>query len=211
MDSNNKLIVITKEEWDEIYKTVGSNFLQMEQEIMSAYGNKQLEMYNNILEFVYKMVGTIGIVAGFGFTSVSFVESIYTFYAAELMFFVAMCIGMYWVSRVYQEEYSSLQTSSTKLSKIFRKRAEILGKIVQNYGDTNTISTDQMNELSICDQELLTTFSQEREEQTLETPIPKMIILLSIGGVLLLASYVPSNDLINLNKLYYSVGKLLKK
>jgi hypothetical protein len=190
MESSIIVKLNTKEEWDEFYKITGSNFLQMEQDIMTSYGDKQLEMYNNILDFIYKLVGTIGIVAGFGFTAVNFVESIHLFYVAEILFFAAMAIGVHWVSKTYQSEFTALQKSSSKLSKIFRKRTSVLGIIVKNYGETNCINTENLKEMDACDQELLTAFSQTQEESSLKTPIPLMIVLFSLGGCVLLTSFL---------------------
>src|SRR5688500_6085616 len=110
---NEETTKMTEQEFDEFIQKESSRFLKLETEIMEAYGKEQMTLFYKILDFTYKILTVIGLVAGFGFTALSSVQNIFAFTAGEAFLLSAIIYGLYRIQKIYSDNLDSLETNKT--------------------------------------------------------------------------------------------------
>ena len=75
MGKENTYIQMTDENI-EILQKMSSDFHRLYAEAMKEYGEKELKLIDDTLNFAYRMIQVIGLVAGFGFTALGLVKQI---------------------------------------------------------------------------------------------------------------------------------------
>lgn len=79
----------------EILNKDSSSFHKLWSEVASEYAQQELDLINRSQDSLSKVVGAIGLVAGFGFTGLGSVKRIYPFITGEFLFLLAVAIGSY--------------------------------------------------------------------------------------------------------------------
>ena len=161
-------------------------------ETTKAYGDQEQKYIDELLSFSYKMVQTIVIVAGFGFTALGFVKKISLFVFGELLLISSIVYGIYSLKQIYSKIISILKDSSDKKYQILKERSDlfvktILGAVKNKFVDLEGFET----KLGKVDKELLEEFSRENKEGKDEAYFMNILILLFLlGSILILVSFV---------------------
>jgi len=77
------------------------------------------------IKYTYQLITIIGVVAGFGFTAISAVNTIYLFVLGELFLFSAMAFGMRFVRKGFIDEAELYATYVTKVGNAIKARSQI--------------------------------------------------------------------------------------
>src|ERR1700687_3612191 len=122
----------SKEQWDEFYDELGSRFFQLESATLQAYGEDQKKLLYEIFGSSKTLVQTIGVVAGFGFTALGYVQHLYLFIGGEFFLFVAIFAGLLWTQTAYKSNLASSNAEVARIKKLFAERYVVFKKIYDN-------------------------------------------------------------------------------
>lgn len=178
---------LTFAEWKELYVQIGSNSLELQSEIAKDITDKQLNLYQHTLDFIYRIASVMGIFAGFGFTGLSYVVNLPLFITGEAILISLILICLYFVPKVYTSEYDGLEKSLKKYNKeVFDPRGEALGRLVETYTEKQGINVKDMEEVLAYDKKLMDmmVISHEPKYSPFQKPI-NIGLAISIAGLLL--------------------------
>lgn len=172
----------------EIFREMAHEFnIGVYAETTKEYGEQEQKYIDEMLSFSYKMVQVIGIVAGFGFTAIGFVNNMFMFAIGEALLISSMVYGIYSLKSIYTGILKKLRESSDRKYKILKKKSDLF---------TNTISSAIKNKyvdlegfqskLTKVDQELLSEFSGEIQEGKDDMQFLRLLLVLFATGSLLI-------------------------
>lgn len=101
----------------------------MEQEIIGAHGEDQKTLFYKIFDSTTKLIQVIGVVAGFGFTGLGYVEHRSLFITGEFFLLVAIFIGLLWTQKIYRENLKNSDKEVDRVKNIFSERYFVFKKI----------------------------------------------------------------------------------
>ena len=112
---------------DERKKLLEHNFEMIERNksLLEKISEKHEHLRERALGHVYQLITAIGIVAGFGFTAVSSVESINRFFLGETLLFSAMAVGMWFARAGFIDEVKFLDKWFKEVKGVFDDRTEV--------------------------------------------------------------------------------------
>lgn len=87
--------------------------------------DKHESVRENFIRYTYQIITAIGVVAGFGFTAISFVKIIYLFILGEALLLTAMAIGMRFVKRAFLDDAAIYAGIIDKLGKAMDERLKL--------------------------------------------------------------------------------------
>lgn len=133
-------------------------------EAMKEYGDKELKLIDNVLNFGYKIIQTVGIVVGFGFTAIGYVKNIYLFVSSEGILLLSIVYGVYKIKKIYSENLRSIQSSSDSKSKVFIEKSNIFQEVIPKAVKEKMIDmVDFQSRLDAVDKKLLKEFSPDKK------------------------------------------------
>ena len=160
-------------------------------------GKRLLELYYRSVDFIYKTITTIGIIAGFGFTAIGYVKSNFLFIAGEAFLFGAVAFGIWATQKIYLREINNLENLYSKIRDNFSEFITLFESKLNKAITDKFLTTDDIEELQNKDRELLTILreSPEGEKDQKEMDLFPRIIwglfaIFIIGGLLLLSSFL---------------------
>jgi len=192
-------ITIEKENVMNFYEELGSSHYKMQTHTLEKFGNAKLDIYFKSIGFVSSVTAVIGIIAGFGFTALSFIQSRFLFFIGEAILFYAIFKGLIWVQHVYTSEYESLEAEFNKHQEHFQKRNEAFIKVYnQLISESHKINRIDIENLQKIDQEMLILFKPNEIDKSPQVIYSKEVYFcLLIGTIILLSSFFVY-DLINI-------------
>lgn len=159
----------------------------------NAYANASLKLFDDMMKFVFQMLTSMGIIAGFGFAGIQYVKNLYLFGIGEFTMFSAMMFGFYRIKYIYKENSDSVDEKAINIRKAFQKKAYALSEFMKEIRKTGTVKdTDQIKKYEEANQEILEVFGVDKEPQKMKDEswfINYMIVTFIIGFLLLLASF----------------------
>ncbi|MEX1997585.1 MAG: hypothetical protein WEA04_02830 [Candidatus Andersenbacteria bacterium] len=184
-------IKISEKDFEEFMQKQGSKFFQIESDAMGAYGDKQMELFYKILDFTYKTLTVIALVAGFGFTGLDKVHSILLFVLGEGFLFAAIIYGLYWVQKVYESNLDALDKAKVRIKEGFAARNAAFRKIYNSYLEKKEVEKADMEDLTQKNNDLLQVFAGKTGENNKQerTPLKPIMILFIAGSILILFSF----------------------
>lgn len=197
-------IKIEKENVMNFYEELGSNHFKMQGNTLEKFGTAKLDIYFKSIGFVSAVTGVIGIIAGFGFTAFSFIQSKFLFFTGEIILFYAIFKGLTWVQHIYTSEYESLESEFNKHQKHFQKRNEAFTNIYnQLISESHEINRIDIENLQKIDQEMLILFKPKESDKLPQAIYSKEVYFcLLIGAIILFSSFFVY-DLINFILLFF--------
>lgn len=192
MRDTNPYIPMTNENVD-ILQRMSSEFHSLYAKAMEEYGEKELKLIDDVLNFVYKMIQVIGIVAGFGFTALGFVKQLHLFILGEAFLLSSIVYGIYQIKKIYATNLNGIQKSSNEASTIFQEKSQLFqGVITEALKEGKIDMTDFQSRLEKVDAKLLNFFSRKKNRTTKneERFLDTIISLLITGSILLLLSFL---------------------
>jgi len=176
-----------------ILQQMSHEFHMLYEETMKEYADKELKLIDDVLNFGYKIIQTIGIVAGFGFTAIGFVKNIYLFISGEGILLLSIVYGVHKIKKIYSENLSSIQSSSDQKSKVFNEKSLIFQEIIPKAVKEKVIDmVDFQARLDAVDQKLLKEFSPDKKVKIKKNEdfLTPLTVFLVFGGLALLTSFI---------------------
>jgi hypothetical protein len=188
-------IKLTDDEVDEFYERLGSKHFALQSEVVREYGKNKIDIYFRSVGFASTVVGTIGIIAGFGFTAFPSVESKLLFFIGEGILFYSIIHGLTWAQNIYNGEFQSLSKSQEKHKMHFKERNDQFKKAWNELSKSNEVEKSELLKLQEIDNKTPELFSSPQTEQEKPRDIfsKKLYYLMIVGGVLLFASFFICN------------------
>ena len=191
MKNNTKNVIEATDERIALLQQMSHEFHMLYGEAMKEYGDKELKLIDDVLNFGYKIIQTVGIVAGFGFTALGYVKNIYLFVSGEGILLLSIVYGVYKIKKIYSENLSSIQSSSDSKSKVFIEKSNIFQEIIPKAVKEKVIDmADFQSKLDAVDQKLLKEFSPDKKSKKDEDFLTPLIVFLVLGGGALLLSFI---------------------
>lgn len=185
------------ENLEKFYEQFGSSRFRLQSEMAQERGRRLLELYYRSIDFIYKTITTIGIIAGFGFTALGYVKNITLFVVGELFLFSAIAFGIWATQKIYLKEIENLEGLFSKIRVNFSKYVTLFESKLKKATDDKTLTTEDIKELQEKDRELLKILQEspetekDKQEMDLFPRIVWTIFSLFVVGVLpLLASFL---------------------
>lgn len=189
-------IEMSSEDWDKFYESQGSQYFRLESEILKAHGDDQKKLLYEILTSTTQLIQVIGVVAGFGFTALGFVENRSFFLLGEFFLFVAILVGLFWTQKIYRSNITASDKEVTRVKSVFADRFVVLKKIYDKAlsdiekGAGIKVSALSMRELLKKNNALMESFTVQEVKQKDWDPLATLMILFVLGGGSLLLSFI---------------------
>lgn len=189
-------IKFSEDEWDKFYENKGSQFFQLESTTLKAHGEDQKKLLYEIFGSSKTLIQTIGVVAGFGFTGLSYVKNLSLFIGGEFFLFVAIFSGLFWAQKAYKTNFIGSNTEVGRLKKLFADRYIVFKKVYDKAlsdiekGAEISIPKSQISDLQKQNNELMLKFATQDEKAKLSDPFGWLMTFFAIGGVSLLLSFI---------------------
>jgi hypothetical protein len=188
-------IKFSEEKWKEFYENFGSKYFQLESATLKAHGDDQKKLLYEIFGSTKTLVQTIGVVAGFGFTAISYVENLSLFILGEFFLFVAIFYGLFWTQKSYRSNLRGSIAETDKVKKLFAERYSVFKKIydkaLSDISNTNEISIPKSDILDLQKKgnELMEKFTLQTESKNWSDPFNWLMFFFAIGGTVILLSF----------------------
>ena len=186
----------SQEDVEQFLKEQGSPFFKLESEVFGAYGVDQKQLLYTLLNFVTKLVQTVGVVAGFGFVGLGHVQTLHLFVIGEAFLFTVIVLGLGWTQYVYKANLDYIQSEQKRIKELFRNRyivfKKIFNKAAKDFknGTEIFIPHEWFIELMEKGDEIEKNFAPQVKDKNERMPF-NLFIILFIGGVIgLLLSFV---------------------
>jgi hypothetical protein len=192
----NEEIKFSEEEWKEFYEKQGSGYFQLESTILKAHGDDQKKLLYEIFGSTKTLVQTIGVVAGFGFTALSYVENLSLFIFGEFFMFIAILYGLFWTQKSYRSNLKSSISETDKVKSLFADRYVVFKKVYDkalsdvSNGKEILIPKSYISDLQKKDNELMEKFISQTSDKNWSDPFNWLMTLFAIGGTCLLLSFI---------------------
>lgn len=175
-----------------ILQQMSHEFHMLYAETMKEYGDKELKLIDDVLNFGYKIIQTVGVIAGFGFTAIGYVKNIYLFLSGEGILLLSIVYGVYKIKKIYSVNLGSIQSSSDQKSRIFNEKSQIFQEVILKAVKDKVIDiANFQSRLNVVDQKLLKEFSPNKKiKKKDEDFLTPLIAFLILGGAALLLSFV---------------------
>lgn len=178
----------------EILQKMSSEFHNLYAEVMEKFGEKELKLIDDVLNFVYKIIQVIGLVAGFGFTGLGLVKQINLFIFGELFLLGSIGYGIYKIKKIYTSNLNAIQKSRNEISETFQEKSQIFQEVIPNaLKEREMDMVNFRDRINTVDTKILKLFSKRENKSTKneEQFLDVLILLLAIGAGLLLISFLP--------------------
>lgn len=194
---NQQINMGIQENLEKFYEQFGSSRFRLQSEMAQDRGKRLLELYYRSLDFIYKTITTIGIVAGFGFTAIGYIKNDILFIAGEAFLFGSIAFGIWATQKIYLKEIDNLENLFSKVKGNFSEYTALFELKLNKATNNKTLTTDDIKELQSKDRELLAILigSPEAKKDKKDLDLFPRIIwalfaLFIIGGLLLLSSFL---------------------
>ncbi|MDO8524252.1 MAG: hypothetical protein Q7R99_01325 [bacterium] len=155
--------------------------IKLQEEIVQAHE----KVRERALDYVYKLVQVFGLIAGFGFTALSFAKHLELWLLGQFILFLSIAYAIFWVKRTFIDEAGKYKKWIKELGKIIEARMQIVSK------DLIEIRMEQLKEKTI---NLANTMKQPKEQENYgTTALNVLLILFVIGTTVILVSFLPQD------------------
>jgi hypothetical protein len=192
----NEKITLSSDNWDKFYENEGSRYFKLESEVLAAFGEDQKTLFYKVFESTTKLIQIIGVVAGFGFTGLGYVEHRSLFVVGEFFLLIAIFTGLLWTQRIYRLNLKSADKEVQRVKQIFAKRYSafklLYDKALSDIksGKDVELSKSLLNNLTEENDTLLKKFAQVQKKQDDWDPLLILMVLFAAGSVGILLSFI---------------------
>jgi hypothetical protein len=182
-----------KKDVEEFYDRFGSEHFQMQSKVLRGHGTQAVDIFFRSVGFVIQVLGIIGVIAGFGFTAYSFVQSKILFFIGEGVLLYTIIYGIIWVQKIYAAEFKTSNNTMKKFADFFEKRNKhFMEKIYPDATQKYEVKDEEFKKLMEIDNEMLVIFKPDPLKDASQIPLyPKNLYrLLMVGAGFLLVSFI---------------------
>jgi hypothetical protein len=182
---------ISEENVMTFYEAFGSNDFELQSTTLEKYGELKLNIYFKSIGFVTTVTSVIGIIAGFGFTAFSFIESRLLFFVGEAILFYGIFRGLKWAQDVYTAEFKALEAEMKKHVAHYEIRNKAFGVVYDQLLSANhEINQVDIENLNKVDRDGLILFKpSEEENKPLVIYSKEVYMCLLVGTMVLFSSF----------------------
>lgn len=176
----------------DLYIKENESFIEHDFKILEEIAEETEKIFYDILEFTYKIITVIGLVAGFGFTGLNYVKTMYYFLIGEMLFFLSIGFGIFWIKCVYINIHTTYADYIKNLGECIDNRSKLYDKIFKVHNDDFQSIKEQFNVIS---EEEVKIFNKRPKIHKTDK-INIMLYLFISGGVIILSSFLDLPELI---------------
>jgi hypothetical protein len=191
MPAEQEYIPFSQEEKDEFYERLGSAHFKLQGHVNREYSKHIIDIYFKSVGFAATVVSTVGIIAGFGFTAFSFIESPLLFFSGEALLLYSIIHGLIWIQNIYIGEFNSLDKAHTAHQKYFSERNEKFKSVWNDISTTDKVKKTDFLEFIDTNNNAIQLFVPSDEVTRKQKVIfsKKQYYLLVAGAICLLGSF----------------------
>ena len=183
-------IQVKEEKVLNFYDEIGSKHFQLQGKVLEKYGGLKLDIYFKSIGFVISVLGIVGIIAGFGFTAFSYIQSKLLFFLGEGILAYGIIKGIVWVQSIYSNEFDSLDAEFTKHKIFYEERNRLFMIVYEQLIDSkHEINIKDLENLQTKDNESLTLFKPTKEVKPQFIYSKELYICLFTGTIALFSSF----------------------
>jgi len=178
----------------QFYQDFGHSNFKLQSDIAKEFGDKQIDLYFKSIDFLYKLISSVGVIAGFGFVAIPFVNNIWVFIIGEGLLFTAIGIGLYSIQMIYGGELESLTAEYNKIEQHFDQRNKMFRKILEEKVLKGKLVLEDLRQLLSKDKELISIINSQQSNNNRKNVV-KIIVypifgLFIVGTILILISLI---------------------
>jgi len=183
-------IELSEEEFKEFYENFGSSNFKLQSDIFKDIGDRQVDIYFKSIGFATTIIGAVGIIAGFGFTALGYVQNVLLFFIGEGLLSATIFYGLFWTQQKYQQEFNSLEEDRKKYLDYYNQRNKKFIELYESWLSQRNIDRSKFLELNDIDKKSIDLFKTENQRVAPDIYSRKMYILMIIGIVFLFSSFI---------------------
>lgn len=131
-------------------------------EVTGTFREIELKLRDDLLRFTEKILQTIGIFAGFGFTGIQSVKVIPAFILGEILLIAAILFGIFKLKNIHSTSLDGVQKNADKKNSAFLLKSKIYQWAIAEARDTRKLNVTKMHdELSRADQNLMSELEEK--------------------------------------------------
>lgn len=181
----NKEIELTEHDYKDLYEGWMSKALKTESEVMGEFSDRERELLYKYIDFTYQILTALGIFAGFGFTAINSVQTLWLFILGEGVLISTILYGFLWLKKFYTSNLFPLQKSSRGIFKLYKQRDEIFLKISNDFLTKQILKKENLVNAQNKDQEVLNWIRNHTGENApkKETPPHGAMVFTAVVGL----------------------------
>lgn len=182
-------IDLTIEQFQEFHEKLGSESFQLQSRIFEDYGKKKLDIYFKSIGFTTVVIGTAGLIAGFGFTAISEIQSEFLFFVGEALLLSSIFYGLFWIQGIYQGEFRSIEAEMKRLREFYDERNKKYMVLYNEWMSNKSITKNNLKELQEFENKSIDLFKNPQQSSVPVIYSPIMYGLMTFGAAALLGSF----------------------
>ncbi len=204
MENNtDEIINLSIEQFQEFHEKLGSENFQLQSRIFEDYGKKKLDIYFKSIGFTTVVIGTAGLIAGFGFTAISQIQSELLFFVGEALLLSSIFYGLFWIQNIYQGEFRSIEEEIKRLREFYDKRNEKYMVLYNEWMSKKSITKNNLKQLQEFENKSIDLFKTPTQVSVPVIYSPVMYGLMTFGAAALLGSFFIYSLLFNICHLFF--------
>lgn len=190
MENNtDEIINLSIEQFQEFHDKLGSENFQLQSRIFEDYGKKKLDIYFKSIGFTTVVIGTAGLIAGFGFTAINEIQSGFLFFIGEALLLSSIFYGLFWIQNIYQGEFRSIEEEIKRLREFYDKRNEKYMVLYNEWMLKKYVTKSKLKELQEFENKSIDLFKTPPQSSAPIIYSPLMYGLMTFGAAALLGSF----------------------
>jgi len=179
------------EEYDKFFHRYGDESFAQQRIAYEKLLSRKLDVENKILTYYHQLITVMGVVAGFGFTSITNVKSIPFFIIGELILIGTIVGGMYWLKRCLSLQFYDNERDYAIYQGFLDKRGQLFHNVHQKYITTGVLDPHELFELRKIDTDWNYADHSRRSKDWGDTlPFLPTFIIFILGAVLIMLSII---------------------
>lgn len=175
-------IKLTEKDYKYLQEGWMSKALKTEGEVMSEYANRERELLYKYVDYTYKILASLGIFAGFGFTGITRVQTLGFFILGEAILVATILYGLYWLKIYFESNLKPIQESSREIFKKYKARDRVFLEISKDFIERQIMKKDNLLDVQKKDQEILEWIGEHTGENSEKKETPPHLIMVLCAG-----------------------------
>jgi hypothetical protein len=164
--------------------------IKLQKEMIQEHG----KVRERAIDYVYKIIQVVGLIAGFGFMAFSFVKTPLLWIIGQFVLFALIAYAIYWVRKTFIDEAGKYKKWIMDLGVIINERMEVMP---DDFIDMIKNKMNKLKQKSINFSNGMK-FLRTEDNNYGTTALKALWILFIIGGTMVLLSFLDLNYLLNI-------------
>ncbi len=179
------------EEKLKLLKDLASTDTSLLEKVANVYSRQEEKYLDGYRAFVYGLLQPLGIIAGFGFTAIDSIKSLWLFITGEIVLIGAIIFAAYKTRQLYTSTLSSLAKESDANICLIWERVKFSSDLLQQALSEGKIPTNIESRQVELNNKMMTAFTPKPKNKnaSFKDHLPTTLALTSIGILLVLLSF----------------------